>query len=149
MGTQIQWYKCYCQQGSATISDAKLGRYNVMASQVMLIWNLPYCGPLRHYVNCRNCRSKFYVSTQAKARSDLPFSFNLTCPVCKQTLEYYNTDVYAEASNLGGAGGALLGGLVGLAAGGIGAIIGALAGAALGEKYSQQDTQEAERFNSS
>ena len=104
---------------------------------------------MRYYIICGNCNSKFYVNSNAKTRADLPSFFSLSCPICKQIHYYYPNDVLAETSVLGSAGGALLGGLLGLTTGGAGAVIGAIVGAALGGGGEKADNDAMERFNES
>ncbi len=73
---------------------------------------------MRLFVSCAHCGNKIYVSNPSKTRLELPALFFLRCPICGQAIQYTPGDVYAEASDLNIAGGALLGGLVGLLAGG-------------------------------
>ena len=104
---------------------------------------------MRHYVFCHHCKAKFYINTNAKLRTELPPSFTLRCPSCNQTDTYSPYDVFAEISNLGSTGGALLGGLIGLSAGGAGAIVGAILGAALLGGGERAEKNAVARFNES
>lgn len=109
------------------------------------------CIRLRLFVYCKNpsCRSKFYISSHAKIREQLLSNFYLTCPICHQILVYYPKDVFAESSEISTAGGALLGGLVGLLLGGIGAIFGTLVGGILGGTREKRDAEAVAEFNNS
>ncbi|OLD22697.1 MAG: hypothetical protein AUG16_03835 [Thaumarchaeota archaeon 13_1_20CM_2_39_20] len=104
---------------------------------------------MRHFVICPLCQAKFYIDTNAKVRSELPRSFMLTCPICHKTSFFTPYNVSVESSALNTTGGALLGGLIGLAAGGAGAIIGAILGAAVGESGEKAGSDAVQRFNSS
>ena len=105
---------------------------------------------------CKNCDYRFDVASNAKTRQDLAHIFYLTCSYCHTTLQYTPIDVCAESSEINPAGGALIGGLVGLVgsaisavSGGIGVIVGALAGAAISNSSREKDEQAVRRFNSS
>ena len=104
---------------------------------------------MRHYVKCVNCKKIFYLSTKAKKRSELPSTFNLTCTFCQYITYYYPIDVFAESAKNTGAAGALVGGLIGLAAGGVGAIVGAAIGAALAGSQDKIEKDLAKGFNES
>lgn len=105
---------------------------------------------LRHSVLCHHCRNKIYFATEARRRSELPVNFSLKCYSCSQILNYYNNQVLAETGELNRTGGAVLGGLIGLAAsGGTAAILGAILGGLIGESYERTDRQTVEEFNNS
>jgi len=104
---------------------------------------------LRHYVVCNFCRNKIYFSTNARVRSELPVQFNLVCPHCNNPFNYYNSNVFAEAGQLR-TGGAVLGGLLGLAVGGgTAALLGAILGGLLGESQERADITAVQEFNNS
>lgn len=104
---------------------------------------------MRHYVICNFCRNKIYFATDARVRSELPFQFSLVCPHCNQQFNYYNSNVFAEVGQLK-TGGAILGGLLGLAAGGgAAAILGAILGGLLGESQEKSEIVAVEEFNNS
>ena len=73
----------------------------------------------------------------------------LTCPICHKTCLFTPYNVSVESSALNTTEGALLGGLIGLAAGGAGALIGAILGAAVGGSGEKADSDAVQRFNSS
>lgn len=104
---------------------------------------------MRHFVICKHCNSRLYINTKARIRAELPFSFTIVCSICNKVSFYYPYEVTAETSVIGSSGGALLGGLLGLASGGAGAIIGALLGAALGGSGEKVDNDAVQRFNTS
>lgn len=104
---------------------------------------------MRYYVKCSHCAKKFYLSTKAKHRSELPSTFSLTCPFCKNQAAYSNYDVFTEPVKNTSAAGALAGGLVGLAFGGVGAVVGAVIGAALGGSQEKIDNDASKEFNKS
>jgi len=104
---------------------------------------------LRHYVICNYCRNKIYFSTNARVRSELPVQFNLVCPHCNNPSNYHNSNVFTEVGQLR-TGGAILGGLLGLAAGGgAAALLGAILGGLLGESQERADIAAVKEFNSS
>ncbi|MCL4373205.1 hypothetical protein M1384_04035 [Candidatus Parvarchaeota archaeon] len=80
----------------------------------------------------------------------MPEKFKLSCPnnVCKKEHEYKREDVIAEPSNGTGAGGAVVGGLLGLVGGPLGLIIGAIIGGVIGASTDQSDSEAANKFNS-
>jgi outer membrane lipoprotein SlyB len=75
--------------------------------------------------------------------------FSLRCNHCGQVRDYSNQQVYAESGQLQ-MGGAVLGGLIGLAAsGGSAAVLGAIIGGILGQSAEQQELAAVGVFNNS
>jgi hypothetical protein len=89
---------------------------------------------MRYVVLCKFCGKKFYINTDAKVRSELPPSFTLLCPSCGYSATYSSFDVTEESSRNTTAG-ALIGGLLGLAAGDVGVVL----GAAIGTDFNKHD----------
>jgi len=103
---------------------------------------------MKLFVNCKKCGFKIYINHPAKIRSDLPFSFQLICQNCSTKNNCNPYDVVAE-SGLTTAGGALLGGLLGLPLGGVGALVGAILGGIIGKNSQDQDEINVTGFNNS
>ena len=100
------------------------------------------------FTNCFNCKYKIYVTSNAKVRYELPTAFELNCLHCYKKYVYTPNNVYAE-SRLTTAGGAFLGGIIGLAFGGAGALVGTILGGLLGRSAEEQDEESVRRFNNS
>jgi hypothetical protein len=104
---------------------------------------------LRLYVLCRRCGEKFLIQSSAKVRSDLPYSFELTCSrghreICD------NYEVVAEIELNKGTAGAIIGGVLGaIIAGPIGALGGAIIFGGAGASADNKERKAVERFNTS
>ena len=95
------------------------------------------------------CGHKIYLTSPAQTRAELPGWFQLQCPHDQQAGYYANQNVFAEPESGQTAGGAILGGLVGLLAGPIGLILGGAAGASFGAATEKTELARANRFNES
>jgi|SRR3990172_9814559 len=103
---------------------------------------------MRLFVHCIHCNNKIYLSSNAKTRQELPYNFEISCASCGKLGYYTSRNVFAE-SGLTATGGALLGGLLGLAFGGAGALAGAILGGMVGKNSQDQDAIDVSRFNNS
>ena len=90
---------------------------------------------------------KVVLDIVAKTRNELAFKIGYNFQVHGE--EYSVQDVKAEASNNDTAGGALLGGFLGLLGGGVGVLVGGLAGGIIGGIRDEQENQEIKNFNRS
>jgi hypothetical protein len=95
------------------------------------------------------CGHKIFLTSPALTRADLPAWFHLICPHDQQGGYYSTRNVFAEPESGQTAGGAILGGLVGLLAGPIGLILGGTAGASLGAATEKTELARAKHFNES
>lgn len=70
---------------------------------------------MRLFVIC-SCGTKIYIEIDSpiKQRSDLQNHMHVTCPVCRNTYEYTNSDVCAETYPYDEKTGAFIGGVIGL-----------------------------------
>ena len=91
---------------------------------------------------------KIYLNLLANSRDELAFKigyewFNLRGET------YHVNDVYAESDSSNTAGGAIIGGLIGLLTGGAGALIGGMLGGVIGNSSDNEDLQRVRAFNAS
>lgn len=105
---------------------------------------------MRLYLVCYQCQNKIYLSKIVSTRDQLPYTFELRCPICSSQYVYDNGEVVAESSSITGSGSAVVAGLAGLLLGGpLGALIGGISGAIVGSGFEESDRAAVERFNQS
>jgi hypothetical protein len=108
---------------------------------------------LRVYCQNSSCRNKIYLNSQAQNRAQLArgwgLNFSIQCPKCGHTSRFNCNQVVAESIKENTAGGAALGGLIGMLGGPPGAIIGAFFGGLVGSSSDDKEQIKARRFNQS
>lgn len=107
---------------------------------------------MRLYVRCHNerCQTKILISSPARVRNEIPYTFELVCPFCRRKDIYYNNEVFAEVDPPKAPLGAIVGGAIGaIFLGPIGAVSGAILAGGAGASVDNADRQAVERFNSS
>jgi hypothetical protein len=96
-----------------------------------------------------HCGHRIYLTSPATTRSEIPAWFQLQCPQDQSFYLYSSRSVVAQPESGHTAGGAFLGGIVGLLGGPIGLILGGAAGAMLGAANENTEVAKANRFNQS
>jgi len=104
---------------------------------------------MKYYVLCKECGVKIYINTIAKARYELPYSFELNC--YKGHINcYYSGEVWADAGVSSATSGLIIGGLLGSAIlGPLGAVSGAVIFARAGLNRDEKEREDVKRFNKS
>lgn len=91
---------------------------------------------------------KVYLSVTAKSRDELAYKLGFAWFTARGET-YHVNDVVAESDSSNTAGGALIGGLIGLLTGGAGALIGGVIGGAIGNSSDSEDQERVKAFNAS
>lgn len=103
---------------------------------------------MKLYVRSKqNPKKKIYLRVSAKTRRQLAQKIGYHFQVNR--MPYSINEVYAESSSNDTAGGALIGGLIGLLGGGVGVALGGLAGGIIGKAKDDVDKKEINHFNRS
>lgn len=100
---------------------------------------------MRLYVTCPNDQQKIYVDIKAKHQIHI-IPFDIECPYDGEIHHYTKDDVEAEPKLGTVAGGAIVGGLIGLLGGPIGVILGGAAGAMLGANAEDEENRNVREF---
>ncbi len=108
---------------------------------------------MKLFVICKSCSNKIYLKEKSKTRRTLANKigeeFTITCPHCNN-IDFYNVyDVFAEVETNNAAGGAIIGGLIGLIGGPIGALSGSTIGGILGYSSDENERKAVQKFNNS
>lgn len=102
---------------------------------------------MRLYVTCPISQEKIYVDIKAKHRVHIT-PFTIECPHDGGIHHYTWDDVEAEPGRGTVAGGALVGGLIGLLGGPIGVVLGGTAGALIGANTGDEEKRKVREFYS-
>ncbi len=108
---------------------------------------------MKLFVVCKSCGNKIYLKEKSQTRRTLTNrigkEFHITCPHCNNKNIYNVHDVFAEAETNNAAGGAIIGGLIGLIGGPIGALSGSTIGGLLGYGSDENERKAVQKFNNS
>lgn len=107
---------------------------------------------MRLYIeDCHYCHQRIYLNVNAFTRQELAnkigYSFGIECPICHNHSIYTVDNVFAEMGQSSFAGGAMLGGLIGLVGGPLGALIGGAIGGTLGAGADEDERRHILQFN--
>ena len=102
---------------------------------------------MRLYAQCPHCGARNYLTFLVLSRRQLQARVEVTCPICGQVNVAGPNEVRAEPNQGSGAGGAIIGGLLGAIAGPVGILLGGALGGVFGASADENDRRLAERFN--
>ena len=94
---------------------------------------------------------KIYVtfSKPIETRADIPYYFTIFCQDCKIDQNFSSNDVQIEADTNSAAGGAVVGGLIGVLGGPLGILIGGTIGRLFGANADSEEQNRIRRFEQS